>query len=147
MLITKRVEFDAGHRIPSHESKCRNIHGHRYVLEATLEGEVKPERGQPDDGMVVDFAYIKQALVEAVVQPWDHGFLMYRYDYEMQKALACLPDWHKTVMLDRVPTAENLADIAFQKINEKLQQLDKNGLRLVRVRLYETPNSWADCIS
>ncbi|MHB8760606.1 MAG: 6-pyruvoyl trahydropterin synthase family protein, partial [Thiobacillus sp.] len=36
MLITRRLEFDAGHRIPNHGSQCRHLHGHRYALEITL---------------------------------------------------------------------------------------------------------------
>ncbi|HEX5676071.1 MAG TPA: 6-carboxytetrahydropterin synthase, partial [Azonexus sp.] len=27
MLITRRLEFDAGHRIPDHRSQCRHLHG------------------------------------------------------------------------------------------------------------------------
>ncbi|HCX34237.1 MAG TPA: 6-carboxytetrahydropterin synthase QueD, partial [Rhodocyclaceae bacterium] len=29
MRITRRLEFDAGHRIPDHLSRCRHLHGHR----------------------------------------------------------------------------------------------------------------------
>ena len=36
MRITRRLEFDAGHRIPNHQSQCRHLHGHRYALEVTL---------------------------------------------------------------------------------------------------------------
>ena len=39
MRITRRLEFDAGHRIPDHASQCRHLHGHRYALEITLSGE------------------------------------------------------------------------------------------------------------
>ena len=41
LTITKRLEFDAGHRIPQHKSQCRNLHGHRYALEITLEGDAR----------------------------------------------------------------------------------------------------------
>ena len=44
LTITKRLEFDAGHRIPQHKSQCRNLHGHRYALEITLEGELSAEQ-------------------------------------------------------------------------------------------------------
>ena len=40
MLITRRLEFDAGHRIPHHASQCRHLHGHRYAIEITLSGEI-----------------------------------------------------------------------------------------------------------
>ena len=40
MRITRRLEFDAGHRNPDHRSQCRHLHGHRYAMEITLSGEV-----------------------------------------------------------------------------------------------------------
>ena len=57
--------------------------------------------------------------------------------------LATLPG-HKTVLLDAVPTAENLARIAFGLLEPAYQDTFGNQLRLQRVRLYETPNCWAD---
>ncbi|RDS98986.1 6-carboxytetrahydropterin synthase QueD, partial [Burkholderia contaminans] len=50
MLITRKLEFDAGHRIPDHRSQCRNLHGHRYVLEVTLRGDLVDPEGAPDRG-------------------------------------------------------------------------------------------------
>ncbi|MEE8246777.1 MAG: 6-carboxytetrahydropterin synthase, partial [Alphaproteobacteria bacterium] len=32
--VTRRLEIDAGHRVMTHGSKCRHLHGHRYVVEA-----------------------------------------------------------------------------------------------------------------
>jgi 6-pyruvoyltetrahydropterin/6-carboxytetrahydropterin synthase len=40
LTITRKLEFDAGHRIPDHNSQCRNLHGHRYTLLITLTGDV-----------------------------------------------------------------------------------------------------------
>jgi hypothetical protein len=40
MLITRRLDFDAGHRIPDHASQCKHLHGHRYAIEITLRGRV-----------------------------------------------------------------------------------------------------------
>ena len=51
--ITRRLEFDAGHRIPDHRSQCRNLHGHRYVLEITLCGDVVQAPGESDNGMLM----------------------------------------------------------------------------------------------
>jgi 6-pyruvoyltetrahydropterin/6-carboxytetrahydropterin synthase len=56
-----------------------------------------------------------------------------------------MPD-HKTVILDVVPTAENLAQIAFNILAPAYQDTYGNHLRLERVRLFETPNNWADCV-
>lgn len=53
--VSKDVQFDAGHRVPSHASKCRNPHGHRYRVVAYCVGDVVEDGGSADDGMVVDF--------------------------------------------------------------------------------------------
>jgi len=51
---------------------------------------------------------------------------------------------HKTVVLPVVPTAENLANEAFRILDAAYLDGYGNRLRLQRVRLYETPNNWAD---
>lgn len=143
MRITRRLEFDAGHRIPDHASQCRHLHGHRYVLEVTLSGEIIKAEGQAVNGMVMDFADVKRIAKEKVVDPWDHAFLVYRGDTAIVNFLATLPG-HKTVVIDVVPTAENLAEAAFRILDAAYQDIYHNQLRLERVRLYETPNCWAD---
>ena len=135
MLITRKLEFDAGHRIPDHRSQCRNLHGHRYVLEVTLRGDLVDTEGAPDRGMVMDFADVKALAMEHLVGKWDHAFLVYARDDVVRSFLEQMAD-HKTVVIDRIPTVENLAAVydAHYGVN----------LRLERVRLYETPNCWAD---
>ena len=145
MLITRRLEFDAGHRIPDHRSQCRHLHGHRYALEITLAGEVIEAAGRPDTGMVMDFSEVKEIARRCVVDAWDHAFLAYRGDTAVVALLGTLPE-HKTVLLDAVPTAENLARIAFRLLDPAYQDTFGNHLRLQRVRLYETPNCWADAV-
>lgn len=108
MRITRKLEFDAGHRIPDHASQCRHLHGHRYTLEVTLSGGIIDAAGQPVNGMVMDFAEVKAIAKSSIVDRWDHAFLVYRGDRVIADFLATLAD-HKTVVLDVVPTAENLA--------------------------------------
>ena len=64
--ITRRLEFDAGHRIPHHDGHCKHVHGHRYVLEVTLMGNVLSHQGHGDDGMVLDFGDIKKITNEEI---------------------------------------------------------------------------------
>jgi 6-pyruvoyl tetrahydropterin synthase/QueD family protein len=66
LTITRKLEFDAGHRIPDHKSQCRNLHGHRYTLEITLVGAVIDVEGSSDNGMIMDFSDIKSIAKE----PW-----------------------------------------------------------------------------
>jgi 6-pyruvoyltetrahydropterin/6-carboxytetrahydropterin synthase len=143
MRITRRLEFDAGHRIPNHLSQCRHLHGHRYALEVTLSGGVINAAERPDDGMVMDFSEVKAIAKRHVVDLWDHAFLVWCQDLSVVGFLAGLPD-HKTVVLDRVPTAENLAGLAFAILDPLYRDSYGNHLQLERVRLYETPNCWAD---
>jgi 6-pyruvoyltetrahydropterin/6-carboxytetrahydropterin synthase len=145
MLITRRLEFDAGHRIPSHKSKCRHLHGHRYAIEITLSGEIITAPGASEQGMVMDYSEVKRIANIALVDKWDHAFLVYSEDIKLLQFLQSLED-HKTVVLDTPPTAENLALTAFQILEVAYRDTYGNHLRLEQVRLFETPNCWADAI-
>ena len=145
MLITRRLEFDAGHRIPQHKSQCRHLHGHRYAIEITLSGKLIVTPGAPDEGMVMDYSDVKAIAQKHVIEPWDHAFLVYEGDTVVVDFLQSLAG-HKTVVLDCVPTAENLAVKAFRILDQAYCDTYGNDLRLERVRLYETPNNWADAV-
>lgn len=145
MRITRRLEFDAGHRIPDHGSQCRHLHGHRYAIEITLSGAIIESAGSAANGMIMDFGEIKTIANRHLVESWDHAFLAYRHDTAVVDLLSRLPD-HKTVLLDVVPTAENLAAVAFETLDPLYRDTYGNNLRLERVRLYETPNCWADAL-
>jgi 6-pyruvoyltetrahydropterin/6-carboxytetrahydropterin synthase len=145
MQITTRLEFDSGHRIPNHKSQCRNLHGHRYVLEITLSGDIITQENASENGMVMDFSDVKSIAKESVVNVWDHAFLVYQHDMEVLHFLNSLPN-HKTVVFPTVPTAENMALEAFKILKSKYHDTYGNHLKLEKVRLYETPNSWADAL-
>ena len=145
MLITRRLEFDAGHRIPDHNSQCRHLHGHRYALEITLAGDIIRQDGDAANGMVMDFSEVKALAKRHLVDLWDHAFLVYTGDTPVVQFLQALPD-HKTVLLECIPTAENLAEHAFTILDGVYRDTYGNSLHLERVRLYETPNCWADAI-
>lgn len=145
MHITTRLEFDSGHRIPNHKSQCRNLHGHRYVLEITLSGDIITQENVSENGMVMDFSDVKAIAKESVVNVWDHAFLVYQHDTQVLDFLNSLPD-HKTVVFPTVPTAENMALEAFRILKSKYHDTYGNHLKLEKVRLYETPNSWADAL-
>lgn len=143
MLITRRLEFDAGHRISTHNSQCRHLHGHRYVIEISLSGNIISDEGVPEQGMVLDFSAIKRIAKEIIVDKWDHAFLVYAGDKPVVDFLQSI-EGHKTVIFDSQPTAENLAVKAFQLLDRAFEAAYGNRLRLEQVRLYETPNCWAD---
>ncbi|MET0268018.1 MAG: 6-carboxytetrahydropterin synthase QueD [Duganella sp.] len=143
LTITRKLEFDAGHRIPDHKSQCRNLHGHRYTLEITLTGEIITAEGNSDNGMIMDFSDIKSLAKEHLVDVWDHAFIVYEQDTAVREFLASLPG-HKTVVIDRIPTVENLAHVAFGILKAAYIDRFGTGLRLHKLVLHETPNCWAE---
>ena len=141
--ITRKLEFDAGHRIPNHNGQCRHLHGHRYCLEVTLRGHVNETSGARDEGMIMDFGDIKKIMNDVLIQHWDHSFFVAQTDTELIAFLKTIVD-HKTTVMQAVPTAENIAQYAFDLLAPVLNNHFMKKLTLQRVRLYETPNCWAD---
>ena len=72
--VTRRIGIDAGHRIRTHGSKCRNLHGHRYEVEATCSAP-RPHAGGEQDGMVIDFGFLKDEMLAVIDAACDHGFI------------------------------------------------------------------------
>lgn len=64
--LTKRLKFEAAHRIPGHPGKCDRLHGHTYLVDVEVVGE-----DLDDLGILVDFGHLK----ELEGQLPDHTFL------------------------------------------------------------------------
>ncbi len=131
---TRRLEFDAAHRVMEHESKCRNLHGHRYVAEVTCGA-----KGLDKLGRVIDFGAVKAVLGTWIDERWDHGMIVHRNDHEIIQL--CKQAGWRVYEMRANPTAENLAEELFRLGTEMLWPL---GIAIERVRVYETPNCWAD---
>ena len=138
ILISRKIEIDMGHRVPQHKSKCRNLHGHRYVFEAGVRGPLIVEQGASDEGMVMDYGDIKEIMVREIHDPLDHGFMMYDGD-PLREAFAGFAD-QRIIFVPFIPTAENIARYAHQKMQPHFEQ---KGLNLAYVKVWETPNSTA----
>lgn len=132
--VSKEIQFDAGHRVPDHGSKCRNPHGHRYRVVAYFTDELI-EVGS-SKGMVRDFGDIKNVMMSEIHDKLDHGFMVYDKDTALLKAFSGFMTQWKIILLPFVPTAENLARWCFM-------QLDKLGLPLDSIEIWETPTSAA----
>ena len=135
MTATRSIEIDAGHRLLLHESKCAHPHGHRYRFEVTVAASALDAVGR-----VLDFGAIKEKVGGWLDAEWDHAFLVEKGDplAEWLAANRC-----RHAVLSVPPTAENLAKIVFDKANDLLRS-SAGGLRVVRVRCWETPNCWSD---
>lgn len=132
---TRRIEWDAAHRVMRHESKCAHLHGHRYVAEVTV---AAPELDSL--GRVIDFSVVKEIVGYWVDREWDHGTMLCAEDYELQE-LCAKNGWKHYLFDTRNPTAENIAKELFDSATLLLQHVH---VTVTHVRIYETPNCWAD---
>lgn len=130
IYITRRDTFAASHRLHNPAlsdaenarlyGKCNwaNGHGHNYVLEVTVAGEVSERTG-----MVCNLATLKQVMRERVVDKVDHRHL--NLDVEFLRGVN--------------PTSENVAIAIWNELEGHIP----DG-HLFRVRLFETENNVVD---
>ena len=136
ITCTRRIEFDAAHRVMEHEGKCKHLHGHRYVLEATFVAKNLDALGR-----VVDFGVIKQELGGWIDDNWDHTTILFDKDKALGKAISDITG--QTIFyLHTNPTAENMAEYIMQQVCPKL--FAHLPVECVRIRLNETPNCYAE---
>lgn len=161
--ITRKFEFDSGHRVLGHEGKCRHLHGHRYVAEVTIDA---PELDHLS--MVVDFSVVKRVIGDWINHHWDHNLLLNRDDPFAQIETLEYGTDESTgnkvtkpelitdflfggripyVMPEGNPTAENIAAVLFKVSTELLREAGYEQLLVRQVRVYETPNCWADAFT
>jgi len=130
LYLTRKAEFAASHFYHNPElspeenrrlfGKCNNPngHGHNYVLEVTVKGEVDPR-----SGFVVDLKQLKEIMNSEVLDAMDHRFLNKE-----------VPEF-----ATRIPTTENLAIAIWQRLAPKLIKA-----KLHRVRVYENHDLFVD---
>jgi 6-pyruvoyltetrahydropterin/6-carboxytetrahydropterin synthase len=119
------------------------MHGHRYRFEAEIEGDVVTQQGVSEEGMLMDFSDISAILTEHIHDVVDHAFVVYSGDELALNAVKHMGDGHRTVVVDFIPTAENLAKWAFEQIQPLISTAYGNRLRLVAMHVRETPKSLA----
>lgn len=136
--VTREYQFDAAHRLPLHEGKCRNLHGHRYTVVATFHSNALD-----DKAMVIDYVSIDEIL-KAVVGPCDHATLVDDTDIGLRAFVEA--ERSRNVVFTDPTTAETLAKTFYKAIQARVK--DKRltpiqGVNLVRIEVRETPRSAA----
>ncbi len=139
LTCTRRLEWDAMHRIPRHESKCAAFHGHRYAAEITARAPELDDRGR-----VVDFGVIKERVGGWIDENWDHTAILMRGDPDPAIAVLAASNaahGRPVFWMDVPPTAENIV-ASLASVAQRL--LADTGVEVVRVRVWETPNGSAE---
>lgn len=124
MKVCRRETFNAAHRLHNpnlsdDENKeifglCNNpnYHGHNYVLEVWLEGEIDTK-----SGYIIDLKILSEIIHQEVLDPFDHRNL--NLDCEEFKNLN--------------PTAENIAHVIWNKLRKRIESKYQ-----LEIRLWET---------
>ena len=132
VLITRKAEFSASHFCASPDLSPQENeaifgkasrpagHGHNYVLEVTVAGDVDPVHG-----MIMDLKVLKELINGNVIDVYDHRFLN-----------------HEVPPFDHVvPTPENIVKDIWDRLEPGIRT---KGCRLHGVRLYETTDLYVD---
>src|SRR3989344_302215 len=118
MIVSKQIEWDMGHRVLNHHSKCSNLHGHRYKAEICLKGNLVSKAGDSSEGMVIDFGDIKLIATKYVHDVLDHGFMVWGKDKVMLNFFS--KNAHqKHIVVPFTPTAENISAWIFRQLDTK----------------------------
>jgi 6-pyruvoyltetrahydropterin/6-carboxytetrahydropterin synthase len=128
VLVSRRDTFNAAHELRdpglSDEEnqrvfgKCANLHGHNYVLEVVVAGEIDAATGY-----VLDLKHLAAVMSRRVIEDVDH------------RNLNSDVPWLEGI----IPTAENLAVAFWERMRS---ELPAGSLRTVRV--WETDKNWAE---
>jgi len=138
--ITRKIEWDMAHRLPFHKGKCSNLHGHRYVFELTVSAPLVDAKKDSSEGMVIDFGDIKTIMMTHVHDLLDHGCMWYEGDPKREAIMSLTSEWNH-IVVPFIPTAENMAKWIYDIM---IVQFGDTPIVVKNVRIFETPNSYAD---
>jgi len=136
ITCTRRLEFDAAHRIINHESKCKMLHGHRYALEATFVAQNLDNLGR-----VIDFGEIKELLGAWIDKNLDHNTILSIHDKNLGDQIANTTG-QKIYYINENPTAENIAKHILEEICPQI--FFSKNVKCLAIKLYETPNCYVE---
>lgn len=128
LSISKEISIACAHRLTNYVGPCANIHGHNYRVVVHFSGV------NEDNGMVKDFRFVKDMLMEEIHDKYDHALIIHDIDETLLDFAEC--ERMKHVVFPHNPTAENMARVFFEI-------LVKAGVTPYQIDVWETPSSCA----
>jgi 6-pyruvoyltetrahydropterin/6-carboxytetrahydropterin synthase len=146
--ISKKFDFEMGHRLDGHKGLCNNIHGHSYTIETVFEGDIIEKENSSSNGMVMDYGDMKKVVKGFIDEFLEHSVMVYSKDEEWKKFLK--KNGFKCTIVPFRVTAENMCVWIFDALSKTFQKVFTDGLienkdaRMVGIRMWETKNSMAE---
>lgn len=141
--ITRKGNFDSGHRVMNEKMKCFNLHGHTYIYKLTFEfNEME------SIGYAIDFKEIKRVACQWIDDLLDHGMILNPKDAVAIDATLALGGklWLMSLNGDGEycnPSVENIAKEVFLAMEALFHNY--KHLHIHKVKIYETPNCATVC--
>jgi 6-pyruvoyltetrahydropterin/6-carboxytetrahydropterin synthase len=129
-----------------HPERCRFPHGHTRTVEVVVSGDRLDA-----NGMLVDFKALKLAL-EAHIDRYDHSMAINSQDPLLEAILSVHGKEAIVLFEDAEPTTEAIAKEIYDFVAATLlsgffkehYKIPAGNLQLERVRVWETPSTWAE---
>ncbi|MCA0389714.1 MAG: 6-carboxytetrahydropterin synthase [Bacteroidetes bacterium] len=131
MKVSKSFHWEMGHRLPFHQGKCINLHGHSYRMFLEVDGDLD------ENGLVIDFYDLKK-IVNPIIEELDHSFMVSSLDPDLKSLLSSFPT--KRVDVDFHSSVENITKYLLDRIASST--LPKN-IRSITATVYETQDAYA----
>jgi 6-pyruvoyltetrahydropterin/6-carboxytetrahydropterin synthase len=136
VVAIRKLEFEAGHRVVGHENKCKNVHGHNFVIDVYARSKVNK---LDKVGRIIDFSVLKEIIGGWLDKNWDHGFLYYYGEDDIMTPFFRDNPTQKNYSLNFNPTAENLSEYLVEIV---FPQLFKDmSIEIFKIKMYETSKS------
>ena len=139
MQIVKTFSTETAHIVRNAFSRrCAfSIHGHNYVYEVCIEGDVQ------EDGMILDFK--KLYSIKLFIDQMDHSTILWEKETDDIKNFFTT-NFERVLIMENNPTAENMAQLLFNHVYVWLATFYAD-FNVKWVRIWETKSGSAICDS
>jgi 6-pyruvoyltetrahydropterin/6-carboxytetrahydropterin synthase len=131
--VAKDFRWEMSHRLPFHESLCKNVHGHSYKMRVELAGELNQQE------MVLDYYDMKQ-IVMPLIEMLDHSFICDESDLNTIEFLE--KNDMKYQVISSYTTVENIVSLAISELMPGFKKF--SNIKYLKVRVHETLDTFAE---
>lgn len=137
MKITKQFKSETAHIVRNaYSTRCAySVHGHSYIYEVTIEGDVDSKCG-----MVLDFKRLSP--IKELIDQFDHSTILWSEETPEVKDFF-IQHFERVIIMNKNPTAENMVRLFSKEITEWLTEVE-GTYTLESIRIWETSTGSAE---